>query len=88
MIAALVDILVDILYGLHRGADLNIDMGVVFAGQVWVIRHNPAVVEVHGLTVTARYRHADSPQIITAAILRIAVLADDCNWTEALREAL
>ena len=55
MIAALVDILIDILYSLHRGTDLNINIGVVFAGQVWVIRHNLAVVKVHGLTVTAQY---------------------------------
>src|SRR5438045_5099927 len=66
-VVALIDIFVDILHGLHGPADLDVNMGAVLAGQVRIIRDDPAIVEVSSLTVTARQRHGNGPQVIAAA---------------------
>ena len=50
-IAALIDILMDILYGLHGCAHLDVNMGTILAGQVRVVGHDLAVIKVNGLTV-------------------------------------
>ncbi|XBI07648.1 hypothetical protein VPH35_135519 [Triticum aestivum] len=45
LIMALVNVLVKIFDGLYAGADLNVDVAIEHPQQVWVIRHNPSVVQ-------------------------------------------
>jgi hypothetical protein len=50
----------DILYGLHGGADLDVNMGPILCAEIGIIGYDLAVVEVYGGTVAAWY--ADRPR--------------------------
>ncbi|XBJ15850.1 hypothetical protein VPH35_007631 [Triticum aestivum] len=45
LIMALVDVLVNIFDGLYARADLNVDVAIEHPQKVWVVRHNPTVVQ-------------------------------------------
>ncbi len=45
MVVALVDIFVEVLDSRDRGADLRVDVAIEEQGQVWVVRHHPAIVK-------------------------------------------
>jgi hypothetical protein len=45
MVVALVDVFVEVLDSRDRGADLRVDVAIEEQGQVWVVRHHPAVVK-------------------------------------------
>ena len=43
-VATLVDVLEDVFACLHVCTDLDIDVGVVFGRQIWVVWHHPAIL--------------------------------------------
>ena len=49
--ATLINIFVNIFDGLHRAADLNVDVTLVFSGQIRVVWNDGSVVESYVLTV-------------------------------------
>ena len=51
-IAALIDILMDVLDSLHGCAYLDVNMSAVLTGEVRVIGNNPAVIEMDDVAVT------------------------------------
>jgi hypothetical protein len=52
-VVPLVDILINILYSLYRGAGLNINIGPILYAKIRIIRYYIAVVKVYSGTVTA-----------------------------------
>jgi hypothetical protein len=69
VIAALVDVRVNVLYRLHWCAHPDADMGVVSKGQVRVIGNDP-VDEADSLLVVAGQRYVNVSLIVAAAVLR------------------
>ena len=55
LVGPLINILIDILYDLYRGVDLNINIGPILYAKIQIIRYYIAVIEVYSSTVTARY---------------------------------
>ena len=53
MVGPLINILIDILYGLHGGADLNVNIGPILYAEIGIVRYNLAVIKVYGSTITA-----------------------------------
>jgi hypothetical protein len=61
VVVPLIDILINILYSLYGGVDLNINIGPILCAEIWIVWYYIAVVKVYGSTITARY--ADRPRL-------------------------
>ena len=59
MVSPLINILIDILYGLYGGVDLDVNIGPILYAKIGIIRYNLVVIKVYSGTVTAQY--ADRP---------------------------
>jgi hypothetical protein len=82
MIVNLVYVLVNVLYGLYGGADLNIDVAIIPGGEIGIIRNDIAVVKglASGVCIC--------PAIVRPGIFWIAIFTKACLWTKLFGKTL
>jgi hypothetical protein len=80
------NILVEVLNDLDGTAHLHVNMALVTAGEVRVIRNDPTVVDLDGLTVHDPVK--GSVRVVTPTIQRITILAHRGFLTEGAGKPL